>query len=170
MNLYERAYAFARERHAGQTKPGGRTMLSHIEGIVQTLRRYSADEACLAAATLHDTLEDTPTTLDEIRREFGAKVAFLVDGLTKYPQDRSLDYFEKIERTINVDRRALLIKASDVNDNLLNVPHFGEERRLLVKRTFREWVGFLATLAETETEEGLVRELTRNFRLTYRLC
>lgn len=78
-----RAYAFAEKAHTGQTRASGEPYITHTVAVAGILAEMRVPPAVIIAGLLHDTVEDTPITLEDIRREFGAEVATLVDGVTK---------------------------------------------------------------------------------------
>ena len=82
-SLIARAYAFAEKAHAGQKRKTGEPYFVHALATAEILRSWHMDDATIAAGLLHDTVEDTGTPLETIKKEFGADVAFLVDGVTK---------------------------------------------------------------------------------------
>ena len=119
--LWQRASALAARMHAGQTRKDGRTpYFSHCARVAMTVRDVfgCGDPAVLAAAFLHDTIEDTPADFDDILHGFGPDVASIVAALTKnmiLPEaQREADYDRRLEAA---DWRARLIKLADVIDN-----------------------------------------------------
>ncbi|MEX0651827.1 MAG: HD domain-containing protein, partial [Actinomycetota bacterium] len=78
-----RAYAFAQASHEGQTRKSGEEFITHPVAVTSILADLRLDTTTLEAALLHDTVEDTAVTLEDIETEFGAEVARIVDGLTK---------------------------------------------------------------------------------------
>ena len=84
--LLTRAFDFAARAHDGQLRRSGQEFIYHPWGAAKILAGLELDEATLAAALLHDTVEDTVATLPEIENRFGANVARLVDGVTKLSQ------------------------------------------------------------------------------------
>ncbi|HUC01478.1 MAG TPA: RelA/SpoT family protein [Candidatus Paceibacterota bacterium] len=81
--LVGRAYAFAERAHEGQKRKSGEPYFNHSLATAEILHSWNLDEATVAAGILHDTVEDTGVPIDAIKKEFGAEVAFLVDGVTK---------------------------------------------------------------------------------------
>jgi GTP pyrophosphokinase len=79
----ERAFAFACESHEGQERKSGEDFITHPLGVARICAGLRLDTATLCAALLHDTVEDTSASLDEVRAEFGDEIAQLVDGVTK---------------------------------------------------------------------------------------
>ena len=109
------------------------------------------DEVTVAAGLLHDTVEDTLTTADELRRLFGEAVAFLVEGLTKIAQlefkssrERQAENFRKMLLAMSSDIRILLIKLADRLHNMRTLDHVSEESR---HRVAQETLDIYAPLA-----------------------
>jgi (p)ppGpp synthase/HD superfamily hydrolase len=108
------ARLFAREAHAGQrNKHDGEPYIRHVERVVEHLRKAGADDITLACAWLHDVVEDTATTLEDIRRSFGSEIRDVVDALTHRKNEPRLDYYLRV----GANRRALTVKMSDGRDN-----------------------------------------------------
>lgn len=82
-SLIGRAYAFAERAHAGQKRKSGEPYFNHSLATAEILRSWNLDDDTVAAGILHDTVEDTGVPIDTVKKEFGAEVAFLVDGVTK---------------------------------------------------------------------------------------
>ena len=115
--LLQRAYVFSAKVHEGQERLSGEPYLTHPMEVAGLLVEMRMDAVTVSAALLHDTLEDTLTTLEEIERLFGEKVAFLVDGLTKIAKiefrsarERQAENFRKMLVAMSTDIRILLIK------------------------------------------------------------
>ena len=81
--LVEKAYSFAEEAHRGQLRNSGEEYIQHPLEVAKILAELELDEATIAAALLHDVVEDTKYTMEDIEKEFGPHVALLVDGVTK---------------------------------------------------------------------------------------
>ena len=121
----QRAFAFAAEAHAGQKRLSGEDYVYHPLAVAQVLAELGLDTTSLVAALLHDTVEDTPRTLDDLEREFGTDVARLVDGLTKIDaigfKTREHEQAENVRKMIVAmagDIRVLLIKLADRLHNM----------------------------------------------------
>ena len=134
--LIQRAYVFSAKVHDGQERLSGEPYLVHpleVAGILCDLRM---DDVSIASALLHDTLEDTLTTREEIERLFGEKVAFIVDGLTKIARiefrsarEHQAENFRKMLVAMSKDIRILLIKLADRLHNMRTVQHTSDEAR-----------------------------------------
>ncbi|MGH9439809.1 MAG: HD domain-containing protein, partial [Terriglobia bacterium] len=83
LGLLRKAYEFSAREHRAQKRLSGEPYLSHPLEVANTLADMKVDGACLAAGMLHDVVEDTPATIEQIRAEFGPEVARIVEGVTK---------------------------------------------------------------------------------------
>ncbi len=149
--LLARAWEYARRAHAGQSRASGAPYVEHPLAVAAILADFYADTASLAAALLHDTVEDTDADLEEIASEFGTEVAVLVDGLTKIRHfelpagaDRQIETYRKLILSTAEDARVLLIKLADRLHNMRTLDALEEERR---RRIARETRGFYAPMA-----------------------
>ncbi len=145
MGLINEATAFAAHKHIRQFRRNGLTpFVAHPVSVMNRLIRHGVrDREVLAAAVLHDTLEDTDTTFEELETKFGPRVAELVDELTREPGESKDDYMRLFEYT---SPDACIIKLSDRIDNLLDSPKdpvaYSIQARILleaVKRNIGPW-------------------------------
>jgi GTP diphosphokinase / guanosine-3',5'-bis(diphosphate) 3'-diphosphatase len=116
--LIERAYATAERAHSGQKRKSGEPYITHPVAVAQILADLGIGSKTLAAALLHDTVEDTDYTLDMLRRDFGDEVAMLVDGVTKldklkYGDSAQAETVRKMVVAMSKDIRVLVIKLAD---------------------------------------------------------
>jgi guanosine-3',5'-bis(diphosphate) 3'-pyrophosphohydrolase len=116
--LLERAYAVAERHHQGQLRKSGDPYITHPLAVATILAELGMTEGTLAAALLHDTVEDTDYTLDELRADFGDEVAMLVDGVTKldkvtYGDAAQAETVRKMVVAMARDIRVLVIKLAD---------------------------------------------------------
>jgi guanosine-3',5'-bis(diphosphate) 3'-pyrophosphohydrolase len=106
--LVARAYAFARDAHRGQRRKDGQAFIAHPVGVARLLAARGYDEEVVAAALLHDVVEDTTVTLREVRERFGARIAHLVDCVTEdlaLPGgERKRAYRERVRRSTQAAR------------------------------------------------------------------
>ena len=107
----QKAYDLAARVHADQKLRSGEPYIIHPTQVAYILAQMKMDEETLCAAFLHDTVEDTDTTLDQLKELFGAKVAMLVDGVTKLGK---IEYISKEERQIENYRKMFLAMAKDI--------------------------------------------------------
>jgi guanosine-3',5'-bis(diphosphate) 3'-pyrophosphohydrolase len=116
--LIERAYATAERAHSGQKRKSGEPFITHPVAVAQILADLGIGTKTLAAALLHDTVEDTEYTLDMLRHDFGDEVAMLVDGVTKldklkYGDSAQAETVRKMVVAMSKDIRVLVIKLAD---------------------------------------------------------
>jgi guanosine-3',5'-bis(diphosphate) 3'-pyrophosphohydrolase len=81
--LIAKAYNFALKAHENQKRKSGEPYFNHVLEVAEILSSWNMDEVTIASGLLHDVVEDTKVTLDEIKKEFGEEVTFLVDGVSK---------------------------------------------------------------------------------------
>lgn len=116
--LIERAYTTAEKAHSGQKRKSGEPYITHPVAVAQILADLGIGSKTLAAALLHDTVEDTDYTLDMLRKDFGDEVAMLVDGVTKldrlkYGDSAQAETVRKMVVAMSKDIRVLVIKLAD---------------------------------------------------------
>src|SRR5437868_14162916 len=130
--MIEKAYAFACQAHEGQTRKSGEPYMIHPVAVAQILAELRMDAKVISAALLHDSVEDTPVTLDDIEQQFDLEVARLVDGVTKMerlPTDveamrggkagnRESEYLRKTFMAMGSDIRVIMIKLADRLHNM----------------------------------------------------
>ena len=147
-----RAYVFALKKHGSQLRTSGDPYYSHPIEVAGILTKFKLDCASIVAALLHDTVEDTDTTLDEIKELFGDQVAQLVDGLTKLAMiehksgsSKQAENFRKLLLAMSEDIRVLLIKLADRLHNMRTLHFCPPEKRA---RIAKETLDIYAPLAE----------------------
>ncbi|SFN87710.1 RelA/SpoT family protein [Mycetocola miduiensis] len=118
LSIIERAYTVAERAHRGQKRQSGEPYITHPVAVAQILADLGIGPKTLAAALLHDTVEDTGYPLDELRAEFGDEVAMLVDGVTKldkvkYGESAQAETVRKMIVAMSKDIRVLVIKLAD---------------------------------------------------------
>ncbi len=146
--LLQRAYVFSAKVHDGQERLSGEPYLVHPLEVAGILAEMRMDETTVAAGLLHDTVEDTLTSLEEIERLFGASVAFLVGGLTKIAkvqftsaQERQAENFRKMLLAKSQDIRKLLIKLADRLHNMRTLDFLKEDaKRRIAQETLDIYV------------------------------
>ncbi|MEK9662830.1 MAG: RelA/SpoT family protein, partial [Alphaproteobacteria bacterium] len=148
-----RAYVFSMQAHGAQQRASGDPYFTHPLEVAGILTRYKLDSASIVTALLHDTLEDTTATEEEIRRQFGPEIAHLVDGVTKLSKlelqsnrAKQAENFRKLVLAMSRDIRVLLVKLADRLHNMRTL-HFiaAPEKRA---RIARETMEIYAPLAE----------------------
>lgn len=155
--LLNRAYVFTMKAHGSQTRASGDPYFTHPIWVAYVLTELKLDSASIVTALLHDTVEDTLTTLEEIQRLFGAEVARLVDGVTKLSrielqnvqqsdQTKQAENFRKLVLAMSEDIRVLLVKLADRLHNMQTLHHLKNPDKR--KRIARETLEIYAPLAE----------------------
>ncbi|WP_156761866.1 RelA/SpoT family protein [Microbacterium karelineae] len=118
LSIIEKAYRVAEEKHAGQKRQSGEPYITHPLAVAQILAELGLGPKAIAAALLHDTVEDTGYPLDDLTAEFGDEVALLVDGVTKldkvkYGESAQAETVRKMIVAMSKDVRVLVIKLAD---------------------------------------------------------
>jgi guanosine-3',5'-bis(diphosphate) 3'-pyrophosphohydrolase len=133
----ERAFDFACERHADQLRYSGDEFITHPVGVAQICAGMRLDTETLCAALLHDTVEDTSASLDEIRAEFGEEIAQLVDGVTKLTgmsfesrDERQAENYRKMMVAMATDVRVILIKLADRLHNMRTLGALPKQKQM----------------------------------------
>lgn len=122
--LIGRAYAFAERAHKGQQRKNGEPYFNHVLATAETLQQWRMDEQTIAAGLLHDVVEDTAVTEEELKKEFGDEMAFLVDGVTKLSRikyrgtEAKAENLRKMILAISQDLRVIFIKLADRLHNM----------------------------------------------------
>jgi len=151
VDLVRRAYIFSARAHQGQTRLSGESYLIHPLDVAKILAELKLDAATVAAGILHDTIEDTTSTTEEIQSLFGDEVAKLVDGMTKLSrielqsrEEREAQNFRKMIVAMSNDIRVILIKLADRLHNMRTLTFLPPEKQ---KRTAQETLDIYAPLA-----------------------
>ncbi len=136
-----RAFEFACDRHADQLRRSGDEFITHPVGVAQICAGMRLDTETLCAALLHDTVEDTSASLEEIRVEFGEEVAQLVDGVTKLTgitfesrDERQAENYRKMMVAMATDVRVILIKLADRLHNMRTLGALPKQKQLAKSR------------------------------------
>ena len=160
--LIGRAYEFAKHAHEGQKRVTGEPYFSHALATANQLAEWGLDETTIAAGILHDVVEDTNVTIEDITREFGKEIGFLVDGITKlgqvkYRGDKNqVENLRKFILAMAQDIRVLLIKLADRKHNMMTLKPLPPDKR---KRIALETMEIYAPLAYRLGMQGLSGEL-----------
>src|SRR4051794_2719398 len=153
-----RAYVFSMRAHGSQTRANGDPYFSHPLEVAGILTQMKLDTASIVTALLHDTVEDTVATLEDVERLFGADIAKLVDGVTKLSrielqnietqtdQAKQAENFRKLVLAMSEDIRVLLVKLADRVHNMRTLYHLRDPEKR--KRIARETLEIYAPLAE----------------------
>ena len=151
VDLLRRAYIFSAKAHQGQTRLSGEAYLNHPIEVAAILADLKLDAATVATGLLHDTIEDTGVTPEEIKAMFGDEVAMLVDGMTKLSrmelqsrEQREADNFRKMIVAMAKDIRVILVKLADRLHNMRTLKSLPPDKQ---KRIAQETLDIYAPLA-----------------------
>src|SRR5213596_1370229 len=135
--LLTRAFQYAATAHAGQQRQSGQEFIYHPWGAAKILAGLQMDEASLAAALLHDVVEDTGNDLEDVRTEFGDEIAKLVEGVTKLTrvqfqsrEQAEAENYRKLIIAMAEDVRVILIKLADRLHNLREIEYLGKQKQV----------------------------------------
>ena len=146
------AFEFARKAHHGQLRESGDPYIEHPLKVAEILADLRLDQASIVTALLHDVVEDTDVTLEQVRDGFSDEVAQLVDGVTKLTRiemqsvNKQAENFRKLVLAMSEDIRVLIVKLADRTHNMRTIDHIKEEGRR--KRIAEETLDIFAPLAE----------------------
>ena len=150
-DLLNRAYVYAMKAHGNQKRASGEAYFNHPLEVAAILTEMKLDDATIAAALLHDTVEDTSATQQEIEEKFGPEIAALVDGLTKIAkldlvtkEATQAENLRKLLLAMSKDVRVLLVKLADRLHNMRTLEHVKPEKRT---RIAQETMDIYAPLA-----------------------
>ncbi len=151
LSLLRRAYEFTALQHADQKRLSGEPFISHPLEVVFILANMKMDPVCLTAGMLHDVIEDTHTSTELIRQDFGAEVARIVEGVTKIsrirflsPEEQQAENFRKMVLAMVDDIRVVLVKLADRLHNMRTLEFLPPVRR---ERMARETLEIYAPIA-----------------------
>jgi len=137
--LIRKAYEFSDRAHKGQKRASGEPFVEHCLEVAFILAGQHMDSTTIAAGLVHDVVEDTDATIEDLRREFGDEIAELVDGVTKIgaveyrsTEEEQMEYFRKMLLTMSKDIRVILIKLADRLHNMRTLAHLSEKRRQVI--------------------------------------
>jgi GTP diphosphokinase / guanosine-3',5'-bis(diphosphate) 3'-diphosphatase len=135
--LVTRAFRFAAAAHEGQQRRSGEPFITHPTGVAKICAELRLDEQTVAAALLHDVVEDTATDLAAVREEFGDEVAQLVDGVTKLTrvqfqsrEQTEAENYRKMVVAMAEDVRVILVKLADRLHNLRTIEYLGKQKQV----------------------------------------
>ena len=150
-DLIRRAYKLADAAHKGQKRVSGEDYIIHPLAVAKILTDLQIDDITISAAILHDVVEDTTHTLDEMRERFGDEVAMLIDGVTKLgriqyksKEEQQLESYRKMFLAMAKDIRVIMIKLADRLHNMRTLKYMREDKQ---KRIARETIEIYAPLA-----------------------
>jgi GTP diphosphokinase / guanosine-3',5'-bis(diphosphate) 3'-diphosphatase len=163
LDLIERALRFSASAHRGQKRMSGEDFVSHSIGVALILAEQLLDSTTIAAALLHDVVEDSDVRTEDIAKEFGSEIAGIVDGLTKISSltfrssaEEQVENYRKLLLSIAKDARVIIIKLGDRLHNMRTLEHLSPERRSRIALETRE---IYAPLAHRFGMAGMKAEL-----------
>ena len=141
LTLVKKAYDFSLRHHQGQSRASGEPYLVHPLEVATVLAEMRLDTTAIAAGLLHDAVEDTSVTVDDIRVEFGEQVAHIVEGVTKISkidfasrEEAQAESVRKMVLAMVDDIRVVLIKLADRLHNMRTLKHLAPDRQLQIAR------------------------------------
>src|SRR5437764_3578969 len=141
LEIIRKAYEFSLKHHAGQTRASGEPYLIHPLEVAMVWTDLKLASTAIAAGLLHDAIEDTPVTNNDIRREFGDQVAHIVEGVTKISkiefasrEERQAENVRKMLLAMVDDIRVIMIKLADRLHNMRTLEHLPRERQEAIAR------------------------------------
>jgi GTP pyrophosphokinase len=147
----DRAYTFASSNHKKQLRDSGEPYMTHPLAVSMILAEMRMDVVCVVTGLLHDVVEDTSVTIEEIEKNFGKEVANCVNGVTKLTkldflssEDRQAESFRKMLLAMTDDVRVILVKLADRLHNMRTLGHLSQERK---ERIARETLEIYAPIA-----------------------
>ena len=149
--LLNRAFHFAEEHHKDQVRKSGEPFIAHCVEVARLLAQLGLDHTTVAAGLLHDVIEDTPATYEEVAEQFGEEIAELINGVTKIDQitsesreERQAETYRKLLSSMFKDIRVIFIKLADRLHNMRTLQYLSRQSR---ERTASETLEVYAPLA-----------------------
>lgn len=167
LDLIKKAYEFAKIAHAGQKRLSGDPVSSHFMAIAETLADLKLDPASIAAGLLHDVIEDAGVSSEEVKKEFGKEVTFLVEGVTKVgnlklrgkSEEEFIENLHKMILVMAKDLRVVFIKLADRLHNLRTLEYLPKEKRVRIARETLEIYAPLADRMQIGKLKGELEDL-----------
>src|SRR5215470_6341381 len=145
LSALEKTYRFASAHHSRQKRDSGEPYMNHPLHVARTLADMRMDLVCIETGLLHDVVEDTDVTLEEIRKNFGPEVARCVDGVTKLgkldfysAEDRQAESFRKMLLAMVEDIRVIIVKLADRLHNMRTLDFLSPERQQRIAKETME--------------------------------
>jgi GTP pyrophosphokinase len=163
-DLLNRAYVFSMKAHGSQSRASGDPYFSHPLGVAEILTRLKLDSASIITGLLHDTVEDTEATLDQIEKMFGKEIGQLVDGVTKLSRlelqsdhTKHAENFRKLVLAMSNDIRVLLVKLADRLHNMQTIHYIKdpEKRRRIALETLEIYAPLAERMGMHEIKDQL---------------
>ncbi|TNF29474.1 MAG: bifunctional (p)ppGpp synthetase/guanosine-3',5'-bis(diphosphate) 3'-pyrophosphohydrolase [Deltaproteobacteria bacterium] len=172
VNLIQRAFIFAEQHHRPQRRKNGDPYIGHPVSVAHIVADMKLDEGTICAALLHDTVEDTDATIEDLNQLFGEEIGRLVDGVTKLNQirfrskeEKQAENFRKMLIAMSQDIRVILVKLADRTHNMRTLKHLRPEKQKIIAR---ETMDIFAPLANRLGLGAVKTELEdQSFRYLY---
>ena len=139
--LIKKAYIFAENAHSGQKRASAEPYIKHCLNVALILNELGMDDETIAAGLLHDVLEDTPIKYQQLEKEFGVKIASLVEGVTKISklkfsasEERDVESLRKVLLATSKDVRVIIIKLADRLHNMRTLNYLSRKNQLRISR------------------------------------
>ena len=137
IKLIQRAYDYAKSKHGDQKRKSGEPYIIHPVQVAYTLADLGMDDNTICAALLHDVLEDTDTTYQDLEKEFNSEIAYMVDGVTKLSklqyasvEEQQVENYRKMFLAMGKDIRVILIKLADRLHNMRTLKYLSRDRQI----------------------------------------
>jgi len=137
VSLIQKAYKLAEKAHSGQLRRSGESYIYHPLAVALILAELKLDYYCIVAAILHDCIEDTSTTKDDVEKEFGSQVAHIVEGVSKLTHlefnsssQKQAKNFQKLVLAMSKDMRVMIIKLADRLHNMRTIDSMSKEKQI----------------------------------------
>src|SRR5688572_4011086 len=170
LGLIARAYEFSKVAHLGQKRHSGEDYVVHCQHVAEILSDLHLDSVTIASGLIHDVVEDTSATLDDVRSAFGEGVAKVVDGLTKIARvqfrtntEQQVENYRKLLLSMAQDARVILIKLADRLNNMRTLEYLREEKQRRIAQETREIYAPLAHRLGVATIKWELEDLAFKF-------
>jgi GTP pyrophosphokinase len=151
VDLLARAYRFSAAAHEGQFRRNGDPFVTHCVEVAKILAELQLDSVTVAAGLIHDVVEDTAVTIEEVEQEFGVEIMQIVDGLTKIgvlplhsSEERQVENYRKLLVSIAKDARVIIIKLADRLHNMRTLDSLPEDKQRRISLETRDLYAPLA--------------------------
>src|SRR5262245_45234241 len=169
-DLIRRAYIFSAKEHKGQVRASGEPYLTHPLEVANILAEMKMDAVTVSVGLLHDVVEDTLVSLEDVERTFGADVAHIVNGVTKISQipftskeEKQAENFRKMLLAMTDDIRVIMVKFADRLHNMRTLQHLSGERREAIARETLEIYAPLANRLGMGKIRGELEDLSFSY-------
>nr|MDQ3389153.1 bifunctional (p)ppGpp synthetase/guanosine-3',5'-bis(diphosphate) 3'-pyrophosphohydrolase [Gemmatimonadota bacterium] len=170
LEILIRAYEFSRIAHAGQKRRSGEDYIVHCVEVATVLAELHLDSVTLVSALIHDVVEDTSATIEDVRDAFGEEVAKVVDGLTKIARvqfrsstEQQVENYRKLLLSMAQDARVILVKLADRLHNMRTLEHLRDEQQQRIALETREIYAPLAHRLGMATIKWELEDLAYKF-------